>query len=164
MIFTNEEYKLILKKVQKMMQEKGIELLISHDTNNLNYLTAEKDFVCVNLNRNIFQAKKKVLQLSENYMPPNQKVDIQVLGRAGISTLYSAINEYKLAGYMSDYDVVIARKIANVICGGDLTSNELVSEKYLLNLEREAFLSLLGNQKTIDRIQYLLLNNKPLRN
>ena len=131
---------------------------------NLNYLTAEKDFVCVNLNRNIFQAKKKVLQLSENYMPPNQKVDIQVLGRAGISTLYSAINEYKLAGYMSDYDVVIARKIANVICGGDLTSNELVSEKYLLNLEREAFLSLLGNQKTIDRIQYLLLNNKPLRN
>ena len=131
---------------------------------NLNYLTTEKDFVCVNLNRNIFEAKKKVLQLSENYMPPNQKIDIQVLGRAGISTLYSAINEYKLAGYMSDYDVVIARKIANVICGGDLTSDELVSEKYLLNLEREAFLSLLGNQKTIDRIQYLLLNNKPLRN
>ena len=65
---------------------------------------------------------------------------------------------------MSEYDVIIARKIANVICGGDLKSNELVSEKYLLNLEREAFLSLLGNQKTIDRIQYLLLNNKPLRN
>ena len=66
--------------------------------------------------------------------------------------------------YMSDYDVEIARKIDNVICGGDLTSPQKVSEKYLLEIEREGFMSLLGYQKTLDRIQYLLMNNKPLRN
>ena len=65
---------------------------------------------------------------------------------------------------MSDYDVEIARKVAYVMCGGDLTSAQKVSEQYLLDLEREAFLSLLGNQKTLDRIQYMLMNNRPLRN
>jgi 3-hydroxyacyl-CoA dehydrogenase len=65
---------------------------------------------------------------------------------------------------MSDYDVEIRRKIAYVMTGGDLSSPQQVSEQYLLDLEREAMLSLLGNQKTLDRIQYLLMNNKPLRN
>jgi 3-hydroxyacyl-CoA dehydrogenase len=65
---------------------------------------------------------------------------------------------------MSEYDVEIARKIAFIISGGDLTSSQKVSETYLLDLEREGMLSLLGNQKTLDRIQYLLMNNKPLRN
>ena len=78
--------------------------------------------------------------------------------------LYSAINEFRMGEYMSDYDVEIAQKIAYVICGGDLTSSQKVSEQYLLDIEREGFMSLLGNQKTLDRIQYLLMNNKPLRN
>jgi len=65
---------------------------------------------------------------------------------------------------MSDYDVEVSRKIAYVICGGDLTSSQLVSEEYLFDLERENFMSLLGNQKTLDRIQYMLMNKKPLRN
>ena len=65
---------------------------------------------------------------------------------------------------MSDYDVEIARKVAYVMCGGDLTSAQQVDEQYLLDLEREAFLSLLGNQKTMDRIQHMLTTNKPLRN
>jgi 3-hydroxyacyl-CoA dehydrogenase len=97
-------------------------------------------------------------------MPPSPRLDIEVLGNSGLSTLYSAINEFKLAGYMSDYDVEIRRKIAYVMAGGDLTSPQKVSEQYLLYLEIEAMLSLLGNQKTLDRIQYLLMNNKPLRN
>ena len=58
----------------------------------------------------------------------------------------------------------IARQIAYIICGGDLTNTQQVSETYLLDIEREGFMKLLGNQKTLDRIQYLLLNNKPLRN
>ena len=65
---------------------------------------------------------------------------------------------------MSEYDVEVANKVAYVLCGGDLTASQKVSEQYLLDIEREAFLSLLGNQKTLDRIQYMLMNNKPLRN
>ena len=129
-----------------------------------NYLVSNKDYVCVNTIRNIAMAKDKVIELSKNYMPPSPRSDIEVLGNSGLSTLYSAINEFKLAGYMSDYDVEIRRKIAYVMSGGDLSSGQKVSEQYLLDLEREAMLSLLGNQKTLDRIQYLLMNNKPLRN
>jgi 3-hydroxyacyl-CoA dehydrogenase len=87
-----------------------------------------------------------------------------VLGRGGLATLYTAVNEFYLGGYMSEYDKEIARKIAYVICGGDLSSPQEVSEQYLLNIEREGFLSLLGNQKTLERIQYMLQYNKPLRN
>ena len=136
----------------------------AYEAYNLGYLKKDRDFICVNTPMNIGLAKDKVLELSKNYIPKSFRNDIQVLGRAGISVLYSAINEFRLGEYMSDYDVEIARKIANVICGGDLTGSQKVSEKYLLDIEREGFMSLLGNQKTLDRIQYLLMNNKPLRN
>jgi len=136
----------------------------AYEAYNLGYLKKDRDFICVNTPMNIGMAKDKVLELSKNYIPKSFRNDIQVLGRAGISVLYSAINEFRLGEYMSDYDVEIARKIASVICGGDLTGSQKVSEKYLLDIEREGFMSLLGNQKTLDRIQYLLMNNKPLRN
>ena len=104
------------------------------------------------------------MSLADNYVAPTERKDITVLGRAGMSVLYSAINEFHLGDYMTDYDVEIARQIAYIICGGDLTNTQQVSETYLLDIEREGFMKLLGNQKTLDRIQYLLLNNKPLRN
>ena len=130
----------------------------------LHYLKESRDFICYNVQRNIGQAKDKVLELAKNYVPPSERKDIEVLGRGGLGALYSAINEFYLGGYMSEYDVEIAKKVAYVICGGDLTSAQIVSERYLLDIEREGFMSLLGNQKTLDRIQYLLMNNKPLRN
>ena len=136
----------------------------AHQAFDLHYLNPERDFVCYNTPQNIAMAKEKVIELSKNYIAPSVKEDIQVLGRNGLSVLYSAINEFRLGEYMSDYDVEIAKKVAYVICGGDLTGTQYVSEQYLLDLEREAFVSLLGNQKTLDRIQYLLMNNKPLRN
>ena len=136
----------------------------AYEAFDLNYLKKGRDEVCINTNLNIGLAKEKVLELSKNYIPPSARDDIQVLGRAGIGVLYSAINEFRMGEYMSDYDVEIARKIAYVLCGGDLTSSQHVSEQYLLDIEREGFMSLLGNQKTLDRIQYLLMNNKPLRN
>ena len=136
----------------------------AYEAYDLGYLKKDRDFVCVNTPMNIGRAKDKVLELAKNYMPPSSRTDIQVLGRGGMSVLYSAINEFRLGEYMSDYDVEIARKIAYVICGGDLTAPQKVSEQYLLDIEREGFMSLLGNQKTLDRIQYLLMNNKPLRN
>jgi 3-hydroxyacyl-CoA dehydrogenase len=136
----------------------------AYEAFDLNYLQNTRDFICMNRMRNLAMAKQKVLDLSVGYVPPSLRQDIEVLGRSGLSTLYSAINEFSLGGYMSDYDVEVSRKIAYVMCGGDLTSSQLVSEEYLFDLERENFMSLLGNQKTLDRIQYMLMNKKPLRN
>ncbi|MGA0283356.1 MAG: 3-hydroxyacyl-CoA dehydrogenase/enoyl-CoA hydratase family protein [Saprospiraceae bacterium] len=136
----------------------------AHEGFEHNLLLRNKDEVCVKTFKNIGVAKEKVLELSERYVAGNKREDITVLGRTGLSALYTAINEFRLGNYMSDYDVEIARKVAYVMCGGDLTGKQQVSEQYLLDIEREAFLSLLGNQKTLDRIQYMLMNNKPLRN
>ena len=128
-----------------------------------NLFIPEKDELSINGARRIAEAKKKVLQLADHYTQPLNK-EVTVLGRAGLAMLYTAINEFRLGNYMSDYDVEIARKVAYVMCGGDLTYTQKVSQQYLLNLEREAFLSLLGNQKTMNRIQHMLTTNKPLRN
>ncbi len=122
-----------------------------------------RDVVVVNTQNVLSEAKKKVIALAEGYTAPIAE-DVHVLGRNGLATLYTAINEFFLGKYMSDYDVEISRKVAYVLCGGDLTSEQKVSEQYLLDIEREGFLQLLGNQKTLDRIQYMLMNNKPLRN
>lgn len=128
------------------------------------YLLEGKDFVEVNLQRNIGEAKRKVLELAREYVAPSAREDITVLGRAGLAAIYTAINEFRLGKYISAYDEVVARHVANILCGGELTQPQQVSEQYLLDLEREAFLSLLGNQKTLERIQYTLQHNKPLRN
>ena len=128
------------------------------------YLLPSKDAVVMNTLRNIGDAKSKVLELAENYVQPIQREDVTVLGRGGLAALYVAANELKLGNYASEHDIKIAKKIAWVLCGGDLTGQQQVSEQYLLNLEREAFLSLCGEQKTLERIQYMLTNNRPLRN
>lgn len=127
------------------------------------YLLHGRDQVCVGTHRVLTEAKARVLSLSEDYMAPSPK-QVTVLGRTGLGALYTAINEFYLGKFMSEHDVDIARKIAYVLCGGDLTGQQKVSEQYLLDIEREAFLQLLGTQKTQERIQYMLMNNKPLRN
>ena len=131
---------------------------------NYGYLLPERDEVIVNKDRNIAEAKKKVLDMAENYVQPIQRNDIKVLGRQGLASLYAAANELKLGRYASEHDIKIAQKIAWVLCGGDLTGIQKVSEQYLLDVEREAFLSLAGEQKTMERIQHMLQTNKPLRN
>ena len=83
----------------------------------LHYLKEGRDFICYNVQRNIGHAKDKVLELAKNYVPPSERKDIQVLGRGGLGALYSAINEFYLGGYMSEYDVEIAKKVAYVIFG-----------------------------------------------
>ena len=136
----------------------------AYEAYDYNYLIEGKDFVEVNLQRNIGEAKRKVLELAREYVAPSIREDITVLGRGGLAALYTAINEFKLGKYISEYDTVVARHVANILCGGELTQAQQVGEQYLLDLEREAFLSLLGNQKTLERIQYTLQHNKPLRN
>lgn len=135
----------------------------AHEAFDYGYLLPERDTVCVGTHRVLAEGKEKVLSLSEGYVPPSPK-KVTVLGRTGLGALYTAINEFYLGKFMSQHDVDIARKIAYVLCGGDLTAQQEVSEQYLLDIEREAFLELLGTQKTQERIQYMLMNNKPLRN
>jgi 3-hydroxyacyl-CoA dehydrogenase len=128
------------------------------------YLLHTRDTVVTNSTRNIVEAKAKVLELSKNYVRPIPRTNIKVLGQNGLGALYTAVNELVLGGYASEHDAKITRKIAYVLCGGDLSGPQEVSEKYLLDIEREAFLSLCGEQKTMERIQHMLQTNKPLRN
>lgn len=128
------------------------------------YLQKGRDVVVVNRDRAIAEAKKKVLSLAYNYTQPIQRKDITVMGRGGMAALFIAANELKLGHFASEHDIKIAHKVAHVLCGGDLTGTQQVSEQYLLDVEREAFLSLCGEQKTLERIQHMLQTNKPLRN
>lgn len=130
----------------------------------LGYLQKDRDEVVMNISRNIAAAKAKVLQLAPTYTQPIERTDIKVLGRNGLAGMYVAANELLLGKYASEHDVKIAKKAAYVLCGGDLTAQQLVSERYLLDVEREAFMSLAGEPKTMERIQHMLQKNKPLRN
>lgn len=136
----------------------------AHQAYQYGYAISGRDEVVVNKDRNIALAKHKVLDLARNYTQPVMRNDITVLGRTGLAALYAAANELKLGRYASEHDIKIAKKVAYVLCGGDLTGTQKVSEQYLLDVEREAFLSLCGEQKTQERIQHMLQTNKPLRN
>jgi 3-hydroxyacyl-CoA dehydrogenase len=123
------------------------------------------DEYVINRNRIISEAKKAVLELSEaGYTKPTMREDIKVLGRSGLSVLLVGVYSFLSANYITEYDKKIAEKLAYVMCGGDLTSPSLVSEQYLLDLEREAFLSLISEKKTLERIQSILTTGKTLRN
>ncbi|MGN6802730.1 MAG: 3-hydroxyacyl-CoA dehydrogenase/enoyl-CoA hydratase family protein [Ginsengibacter sp.] len=123
------------------------------------------DAVSMNLGRRIAEAKESVIQLYDNgYTQPLQRTDIKVLGREGLGMLYAGINGMFRGNYITEYDVFLAKKLAYVMCGGDLSEATLVSEQYLLDLEREAFLSLCGQKKTLERLQSVLKSGKPVRN
>jgi len=136
----------------------------AYEAYDLGYLIHGRDEVVINTMNSITEAKRKVLDLSQNYVTPIPKTNVMVLGRQGLASLYAFANEFRLGAYGSAHDIKIVQKLAWVICGGDLTGAQQVTEQYLLDLEREAFLSLCGEQKTQERIQYMLENNKPLRN
>ncbi|MFM2376465.1 MAG: hypothetical protein RLZZ165_1562 [Bacteroidota bacterium] len=123
------------------------------------------NIVSMNLDRRLKDAKTEVLRLAdEGYVQPLMREDIKVLGRTGLGLAYSGIYAMYAAGHISEHDMKVAKKVAHVMCGGDLTGSHLVTEKYLLDLEREAFLSLLGERKTLERMQHTLKTGKPLRN
>jgi 3-hydroxyacyl-CoA dehydrogenase len=123
------------------------------------------DEVVMNQNRRIAEAKRSVIEIFDSgYSMPVQRKDIKVLGRSALGALYAGINGMWRANYATDHDVVVAKKLAYVMCGGDLSEPTLVSEQYLLDLEREAFLSLCGERKSLERIQSVLKGGKPIRN
>jgi 3-hydroxyacyl-CoA dehydrogenase len=123
------------------------------------------DAITMNRDRLIADAKATVLALArEGYEPPSPPAEIPVLGEPGWATLKLGIHLAWRAGRITEYDAHVGRKLAWVLCGGDLRAPRAVSEAYLLDLEREAFLSLLGEPKTRERIRHMLAEGKPLRN
>lgn len=123
------------------------------------------DRVSVNSDRQLADAKSAVLEMANaGYTMPVPATNIKVQGRTGLALFLAGIHGMREGNYISDHDAKIARKIANVMCGGDLSSPQEVSEQYLLDLEREAFVSLCGERKTLERIQSILTGGKPLRN
>jgi len=123
------------------------------------------DNISVNPDRRIADAKRKVLALHENgYTQPAPQTKVKVQGRGGLGGLLSGTHAMWRGKYITDYDKFVAEKLAYVMCGGDLTLDGNVTEQYLLDLEREAFLSLCGQRKTLDRMQSILQTGKPLRN
>lgn len=123
------------------------------------------DTITLNKDYQIGEAKRMVLAMHETgYKRPADKVKIPMLGQPALANLKIGIYLMKQAGYISDYDAHIGEKLAFVLCGGDLSSRTSVSEQYILDLEREAFLSLIGERKTQERMKYMLEKGKPLRN
>ncbi|RYY63764.1 MAG: 3-hydroxyacyl-CoA dehydrogenase/enoyl-CoA hydratase family protein, partial [Chitinophagaceae bacterium] len=123
------------------------------------------DEVVFNPGRRIAIARQSVIDFYDaGYVQPVPRTDVRVLGRSALGSLYAGIHGMTTAGYATAHDALVARKLAYVMCGGDLSEQSLVSEQYLLDLEREAFLSLCGERKTLERIQGVLKTGKPVRN
>ncbi|MBK8845602.1 MAG: hypothetical protein IPO27_03170 [Bacteroidetes bacterium] len=123
------------------------------------------DEIVINKELLISEAKRAVLELmNEGYKPLTPRKDIRVLGKQGLGAITAAAGNMRAGNYISDHDQLISEKLAYVLCGGDLSSPSLVSENYLLELEKEAFLSLCGTRKTLERIKSILTTGKPLRN
>ncbi|MCP4547732.1 MAG: 3-hydroxyacyl-CoA dehydrogenase [bacterium] len=134
------------------------------DARNLNFLRATDD-VTMNRDRQISDAKATVLGLANaGFDPGSPRMDIPVAGRAGRAVLEAGLFNMLEGNFISAHDRLIGLKLAHVLCGGDLSGTQNVSEQYLLDLEREAFLSLLGERKTLERMQHMLKTGKPLRN
>ncbi|HET7627540.1 MAG TPA: 3-hydroxyacyl-CoA dehydrogenase NAD-binding domain-containing protein [Bacillales bacterium] len=122
------------------------------------------DGITVNADHLLHDAKQKVLDLYDaGYLPP-KRVKIPVAGDAGYGAMVMGAENMRWSGFASDHDVKIAKKLAYVLSGGRVTYGTKVDEQYLLDIEREAFLSLLGEPKTQQRMQHMLLKGKPLRN
>lgn len=136
----------------------------AYEAFDMGILQKHKDIVVVGKNRLIAEAKKVAKLLAEQgYTQPIEQ-NVMVLGKEALGMFYVGTDQMLAGNYISEHDKKIADKLANVMVGGNLSEPTLVSEQYLLNLERETFLQLCGERKTLERIQYMLQKGKPLRN
>ncbi|MFD1095686.1 3-hydroxyacyl-CoA dehydrogenase/enoyl-CoA hydratase family protein [Salegentibacter chungangensis] len=137
----------------------------AYEAYDTNILQKGKDIVVVNQDRQLAIAKKQAMLMAENgYTKPIPRTDIKVLGKQALGAFLVGTDQMNAGKYISDHDKKIANKLAYVMAGGDLSEASYVSEQYLLDLEREAFLSLTGERKTLERLQHMLKKGKPLRN
>lgn len=131
----------------------------------LGYLRKGQDKVVISRKRQLTAAKEECLRLAgASYVPPVPRKDIKVLGKSALGLAYLGADSMRAAHYISAHDQKISQKLAYVMCGGDLSEEHLVSERYLLNLERQAFLSLCHERKTLERLQSIVKGGKVLRN
>ncbi len=137
----------------------------AHEAYDLDILKHGKDIVVVNTARQLATAKAVARQMADiGYTKPPTRNDIKVLGKQALGMFYVGTDSMEASKYISEHDQKIADKLAYVMAGGDLSEPTLVSEQYLLDLEREAFLSLTGERKTLERLQHMIQKGKPLRN
>jgi 3-hydroxyacyl-CoA dehydrogenase len=137
----------------------------AYEAFDLGYLRKDRDIVVVSRNRVLAEAKANCLELAnEGYTKPLPRKDIKVLGKQALGLAYLGANSMQVGNYISEHDTKISQKLAWVLCGGDLSQPTFVSEQYLLDLEREAFLSLCGERKTLERLQSIITGGKILRN
>ena len=137
----------------------------AYEAFDLGYLRKGKDVVVISRNRVLTEAKLNCIELAEaGYTMPAHRKDIRVLGKQALGLAYLGANSMQVGNYISEHDTKISQKLAYVLCGGDLSAPTLVSEQYLLDLEREAFLSLCGERKTLERLQSIITGGKILRN
>ena len=137
----------------------------AYEAFDLGLLQKGKDVVVVNKDRQIAQAKKHALLMAEaGYTQPVKRKDVLVLGKQALGMFLVGTDSMEAGNYISAHDQKIANKLAYVMAGGDLSEPTKVSEQYLLDIEREAFLSLCTERKTLERIQHMLKTGKPLRN
>jgi len=137
----------------------------AYEAFDLGLLQKGKDVVVVNKERQIAIAKSHAKLMAETgYTPPIKRKDVRVLGKQALGMFLVGTDSMEHSRYISAHDKKIANKLAYVMAGGDLSEPTLVSEQYLLDIEREAFLSLCSERKTIERIEHMLKTGKPLRN
>ena len=137
----------------------------AYEAFDMGVLQKGKDVVVVNKDRQIAEAKKHALLMAEaGYTQPPRRKDVKVLGKQALGMFLVGTDSMEASHYISEHDKKIANKLAYVMAGGDLSEPSLVSERYLLDLEREAFMSLCTERKTLERIQHMLKTGKPLRN
>lgn len=137
----------------------------AYEAYDLGILQKGKDVVVVNKDRQLATAKAHALLMAESgYTQPIERTDIKVLGQQALGMFLVGTDAMQAGNYISEHDKKIANKLAYVMSGGDLSESTLVSEQYLLEIEREAFLSLCTERKTLERIQHMLKVGKPLRN
>ena len=123
------------------------------------------DGIAMNPDHQIWRAKQMALGLARaGYTPPDPAVQVPVAGEGGMAALYTHLFNLKDGGHISEYDAYLGGELARILCGGDVPAGTMVNETYLLNLEREVFLRLCGQRKTLERIGYMLKKGKPLRN
>jgi len=122
------------------------------------------DAITLGADRLIHDAKQKVIALAVNYRPSAPAQDIRAPGRSMAASLGSQLWNMRMGGFITEYEEKLGRTIAGVITGGDVAAGTVVTEQWFLDLEREAFLQLCGEKKTIERIQHMLKKGKPLRN
>lgn len=122
------------------------------------------DTVTMNVDNLIMDAKKRVLSLASNYRPKSPLMNVKAPGRSVAASIKSQLWNMKMGGFITEYEEFLGSNIADVICGGDVPAGTVVTEQYLLDLEREGFVKLCMQKKTVERIQNMLKTGKPLRN